>query len=134
METMLPGFAGRFDFGHHLVFDLEVFDHHLDDPVRLFDPVEIIFHIADGDQLHPGGAEQPRWFGFLQKIYSLIDDPVANDRALQSQPLGLLRGSQLEGDDIHQVNGDPRVGQMAGDSPAHDTGTDDHGFFYLKTH
>ena len=88
-----------------ILLDLQVFDDHFDDPVAVFDLVEIVFKVADGN---PRGVlwlhEQGR-AGFDDGVQAGFGDAVAGDR------VAFFFIFQIEGDNVQQQRFHSGTGQ-----------------------
>ena len=119
------GLAHLLDAGHELLLGLQFLDNGLDDPVGLAHPVEVVLHVAGGDEGQTVFAEQGRGLALLHALDALHDDAVAHLRVIEGQSLRLFFGGQGRGHDVQQVHGNAGVGQVGGDGRAHGASADD---------
>ncbi len=107
-------FADRIDLLVQGGFDVETFDHDLDNPVNIGDLRQMIVNIARRHEPGEPFAHERRGFG----LERLLDRGFRQNIPI----LGPFRH------DIEQQYLNPGIGKMGGDTHTHDAGADNGGF------
>ena len=92
------------------MLDVEAFQHRLADPVAIGELAEIIFQVAGRDELRRLRMHEGR----RALLHHLRDGAFRK----------LVAVGGPGGNDIEQQHGDARVGDMGGDTAAHDAGAE----------
>ena len=109
--------VGPGDSGELLVealLDIRALHDHLDDPVDIGEPVEVVFEVAGGDVAGAGLVHKGRGVGLQRLLDRALGHRVAVGRAL--------------GHDVQQVHLVTGVGTLRRNAHAHHTGPDDGDF------
>ena len=88
------------------------FDHHLNDPVALPQPVEIVLKIADLDLFGVRLGKNEGGLGVQDRLEPLLGEQVA-----------IPSRRKIPRNDIHEKTGNAGAGHMGGDSSPHNAGT-----------
>ncbi len=92
------------------VFNLEVFKHDFNNPVAIFEQVQIIFKIASRDQLRIAVRHERRRVGFEHFLNRALGNLAA-----------VFACRQILWHDIEQHYRDASIGNLRGDSASHHT-------------
>ena len=107
-----PGLADGVDFAIERLFDVQAFDHGFDDPIAVGDVGEVVLEIAGRHELGRARRHERSGFRFQHLLDGAGGERIAVGRALR--------------DDVEQPNRHPGIGELRGDTGAHDAGAD-HG-------
>ena len=99
------------------LLDVQALDHRLDDPVAVFEHIEVVVDIAGGDQAGVALGHERRRIGLQQLRHRAFGNSV---------PVGAVLRH-----DVEQHAGDARVGDVRGDAGPHHACADDGGFLDL---
>ncbi|MBV6465324.1 MAG: hypothetical protein PGMFKBFP_00600 [Anaerolineales bacterium] len=110
---------------HQILFDLQVLDDDLDNPVRFRHRVEIVLQVSERDQRLQAGVHQVGGLRLQAAIPQLGDDLVARR---------LVSFWRVLRDDVEQGHAHARVGEVRRDRRAHRPCADDDGFVDLVVH
>jgi hypothetical protein len=129
-----PRFADFVDPREDLLLDVEALDHDLDDPVALRQPLPIVLEVADFDQRQePFGVERGR-LRLLDAFEPRRGELVPEPRVIGGEALLLVLLGELGRHDVEQHNRYAGVGEVGGNSGAHDAGSEDRGPLNISAH
>ena len=107
------------DHGEDLLFDVEPFDHRLNDPIALRQLGGVVVEVAGGHQAGQFLAVEERRLGFGHRRQAGKCQPVPHLLVGEGEALCCFVGRRLAGDDIEEVGGDTYIGQVGGDALPH---------------
>ena len=117
-------------FVKNLLFDVQIFDNHLDDPITIHNFGHVIIKVAGFDPTGKAFVKQSCRLGFEGVIQGLIDDAIAGGRVVFVLILEVKR------DNVEHEYFQTNVGQMAGNTSTHYSRTQYRSFsdsFHVKS-
>jgi len=110
------GLTDCVDLLEQAALDVEVLDNSFDDPVDVGEFLEIVFKIADGDELCQRGLEEGGRLGFSGRV--------------EAGGRNLVAGGAIGvgWNDIEEIAGNAGIGEVRGDAGAHGSGAEDSDF------
>ncbi len=114
--------ANGFDAAQQAALDVQILDHSFNDPVHISELLQIVFEVADGDQLREGRLEERGGLGLDRSLQSGGSDAVP------------YRAIGIRGNDVQQVRRNTGIGQVRGDAGTHGARAQDGNFLNPSRH
>jgi hypothetical protein len=115
------------DHREDLLFDVEPFDHRLNDPIALRQLGGVVVEVAWVHQTGQFLAVEERRPGFGHRRQAGKCQPVPHLLVGEGEALCCFVGRRFAGDDVEEVGGDTHIGQVGGDAlPHHSRSEDGH--------
>ncbi len=116
-----------FDFLQQVRLYLQILRHHLNDPVCVGQPAQVVLEVSHRDEFKIRRTEEGRWAGHDSPVYAHLGQLVPEFRRLPGQAFLDILLVEVLRHDVQQIGRYVHSSQQGGNLAAHDAGTKNSG-------